>query len=210
MHADSSKQEPEQAATSECADMLARRRSVSLAGCAGIDDAALVALSRYRRDPGAAQAAGGGGGTGGAGGAGGAGGSGGDGPGAAEGESAPGRAMDALSLHLGAAPAAPRRASAARARVEGSFAAARAVHSPAMPAAAAGGGGGGLEAVCIAGCAGVTDAGVQVRLRCARRREACMHLAVGTPLGRTPCSSRARSLCALLVWAWVGGRRERW
>jgi hypothetical protein len=157
--------------------LLARRRSVSLAGCAGIDDAALVTLSRYRRDPGAAQAAGAGGP---AGGAGGAGGSGGDGAGAPEAEGAPGRAMDALSLHPGAGPAAPARASAARARVEGGFAAARAAHSPAVPAAAAGGGGGGgLEAVCVAGCAGVTDAGVQVRPRRARRTEACIHSAFG-------------------------------
>lgn len=119
-----------------------------LAKCPGISDAALVALSRYRRrpDPNPAGAA-------------------------AASHTLPGAptAPDAEPLEhtvdiLNLEQPAPRRATLARSRVEAGFVAAWAAHRPEAPvlAAAGDGGGGGLEELDVGGCGAVSDSGVQV------------------------------------------------
>lgn len=130
---------------------------MALTNCVGVGDAAVVALSRYRRapaaDPGPGPSAGP---------------PGGHDVGALDGGNAGGAAaldagLDGLSLGM------PRHATLARAAVEGGFERARAAHMPAVPAtaaAASSGGGGGLEDVDIAGCGACTDlrdSSVQVR-----------------------------------------------
>ena len=125
---------------------------MALANCIGVGDAAVVALSRYRRTP-AAEPGPGPSGEHNAGGV----------EGGCAGSAA---ALDAglggLSLGM------PRHAALARSAVEGGFERARTAHVPAVPAtaAAASGGGGGLEDVDIAGCGACTDlrdSSVQVR-----------------------------------------------
>ena len=128
---------------------------MALTNCAGVGDAAVVALSRYCRTPAAEPGPS-------------AGPPGGHDAGALDSRDAGGAAaldagLDGLSLGM------PRHATRARTSVEGGFEKARAAHVPAVPAtaaAASSGGGGGLEDVDIAGCGACTDlrdSSVQVR-----------------------------------------------
>lgn len=135
----------------------ARSRSrVAMTNCVGVGDAAVVALSRYRRAPAAHPGPGPSAGPPGGRDAGGL-----DG-GSAGGAAALNAGLDGLSLGM------PRHATLARSAVEGGFDKARAAHVPAVPAtaAAASSGGGGLEDVDISGCGACTDlrdSSVQVR-----------------------------------------------
>jgi len=120
-----------------------------VAKCPGISDAALVALSRYRRrpDPNPAGAANASHTL--------------PGPPTAPDAELLGHTVDILNLEQ----PAPRRATLARSRVEAGFAAARAAHRPDAPGmvAAGDGGGGGLEELDVGSCGAVSDSGVQVR-----------------------------------------------
>ena len=131
---------------------------MALTNCVGVGDAAVVALSRYRRAPAADLGPGPAAGP-----------PGGHDAGGLDGGSAAAlnAGLDGLSLGM------PQHATLARSAVEGGFEKARAAHVPAVPAAAAAAssGGGGLEDVDIAGCGACTDlrdSSVQVREGCCR------------------------------------------
>ena len=156
-----------------------------MAKCPGISDAALVALSRYRRRPDSKPAGA-----------------------AAASHALPGAptALDAELLGhtvdiLTLEQPAPRRATLARSRVEAGFAAARAAHRPEAPvlAATGDGGGGGLEELDVGGCGAVSDSGVQVRPERTHHWPAAKpYFTLLLPCQHTPCTGHAHRPCTLV------------